>query len=237
MENFTGTWITDELVGSPLTQALIYCLHHGLHENIDEKLIKYLINSIPENRLFHDRGEGIRQSNLDNNVIYHIPVRGENWELCSPIELAIQIKRIDVAKQMVLAGADPICATVEINEQIIPLFLEFFEFGTNSYMSWLLHEYLLPDQISEFIERVLEKKDMIFSSYAKQEFKDGAGRHYAHAALTCGHAEMIMRFIERFPTDGEGHQMLTVKDSAERTALQIAAANGDLESVHILLNM
>ena len=214
---------------------LIYCLHYGCPERIDEKMVKHLIDCIPEEMLWEQR-EGARRSNFDRNVVFHIPDKSKGCELCSPIELAIQLQRIDIAKQLVQAGADPICAVQDV-EQIIPLFIEFFEFGTNRYMSWLLNEHLPQDEVPRFIEKVLDKKAMIFSNYARKEFRNGAGRHHAHAALTCGHEEMIKKFIERFPTTENGQEMLKVKDIAERTALQIAAANGDLDSVNALLKM
>ena len=214
---------------------MIYCLHNGNPEAIDEKMIKHLIDSIPRGKLLN-QDMAIQHCTLDTKVVYHVHEKSEVWELCSPIELAIQIQRIDIAKQLVQAGANPICATDD-PEQIIPLFLEFYEFGTNHYMSWLLHEHFPQDQIPGFIEDVLQKEIMIFSDYAKEEFKNGAGRHHVHAALTCGHEGMIRKFIERFLTTDDGQPMLKVKDSTERTALQIAAANGDLESVNALLNM
>ena len=218
-----------------MTQMMIYCLHHGCPERIDGKMIEYLINQIPENRLWEET-DGVRQSNFDNNVVFHIPDRSTDWEICCPLELAIQMQRIDLAKQMVQAGANPVCADEALVEQILPLFIEFYEFGTNQYMSWLLHEHLAQDEIPNFIESVLEKKDMIFSEYAKESFKKEAGRHHVHAALTCGHEEMITKFIKRFPTD-DGKKILKVKDCVDRTALQIASANGDLESVTTLLNL
>ena len=204
---------------------------------INEKMIAFLIKSIPEDKLWREDGD-IKVSDFDKNIVYHIisDKLDENDDACSPVELAIQLQRTDVAKQFVRAGANPICANKEIIDQILPLLLEFFEFGTNHYMSWLLHEHLHPQEISEFIKRVLEKEPMIFSDYAKKEFRKEAGRHHVHALLTCGHKEMIKKFIECIPKS-DGEDMLRVKDSAGRTALQIAAANGDLESTDTLLRM
>ena len=201
---------------------------------MDEKMILHLIRNIPEERLWGEKG-GTKTSNFDYNVVYYIPDKSdENGDACSPVELAIQLQQTDIAKLLVQAGANPICANSDTIEQILPLILEFFEFGTNHYISWLLHEHLQPHEISGFIETVLKKEPMIFSQYAKDEFRSGAGRHHVHAFLTCGHKEMINKFIQRFPvTDGE--DTLRVKDPAGRTALQISAANNDLESVDTLV--
>lgn len=232
-----GTWITSTVTGSPLTQVLLYSLHHGCPEMVDAKMIMFLINSIPPDRLWEQLGQ-TRRSNFDQNIYFHIPeVEDDKYELCSPVELAIQLQRIDIAKKLVQAGADPICALPNIEEQILPLFLEFFEFGTNRYMSWLLHEHLPQGEVSKFIENVLQKEDILFCEYAKTCFLAEAGRHHIHAPLTCGHEEMIWKFLDRYPTTDDGEDTLRVKDSAGRTALQIAAANGDLESVSTLLKM
>ena len=236
MSRPSGTWITGEYNGSPLTLMLTYALHHGCPEMIDEKMITVLIKGIPKDKLWKET-DGTKVSNFDDNIVYHIPDKSnETGEACSPVELAIQLQRMDIAKQFVQAGANPICA-IDTVEQILPLLLEFFEFGTNHYISWLLHEHLHPYEISGFIEKVLEKEPMIFSKYAEGEFKDGAGRHHVHGLLTCGHKEMIKRFITRFPKRGDIKDMLRVQDCADRTALQIAASNGDLESVDTLLSM
>ena len=235
MSRPSGTWITGKYSGSPLTLMMTYALHHGCPEMIDEKMITVLIKSIPEDKLWKETEGSTKVSNFDDNIVYHIPDKSnEPGEACSPVELAIQLQRMDIAKQFVQAGANPICAIDTVVEQILPLLLEFFEFGTNHYISWLLHEHLPPHEISGFIEKVLEKEPMIFSDYARDEFKDGAGRHHVHALMTCGHKEMIKRFITRFK---EKDDMLRVKDCADRTALQIAATNGDLESVDTLLSM
>ena len=225
-----------QVTGSPMTQMMIYCLHHGCPEMVDGKIIKCLIDSIPHDKLTEET-DGMEYSNLDKNVVYHIPDKSMGCELCSPVELAIQIQRIDIAKQLVQAGANPVCADEGFVEQILPLFIEFFEFGTNRYISWLLHEHLSQEQVPGFIEGVLEKQDIIFSNYAKKSFKEEAGRHHVHPVLTCGHEQMIKKFIDLFPADEDGHKTLKAKDSAGRTALQVAAGNGDLESVTTLLNM
>ena len=210
---------------------LVYCLHHGCREMINEKIVAFLLESVPREKRLQHNGS----SNFDKNVANYVPEKGpKKGTMCSPIEMAIQLRRIDIAKRFVKAGADPICADVKLTEQILPLFLEFHEFGTNHYFSWLLHEHIPHDEISTFIEKVLEREGIIFHEYARKNFEKESGRHHVHAPLTCGHAEMISRFLEQFPkTDGE--DTVRVKDSAGRTALQIAAANGDLESFTTLL--
>ena len=196
-------------------------------------MITSLVKTIPEDKHLEDN----QQSNFDNNVADYVPERAEKERkgtMCSPIELAIQLQRTDIAKQLVQAGANPIC--INDDPQILPLFLEFYEFGTNHFFSWLLHEHMQHSDISKFIETVLEKETIIFGQYAKKYFKENAGRHHVHAPLTCGHTEMIKKFVQCFPTT-DGQDTLRVKDCAGRTALQIAATNGDLESFTTLMEM
>ena len=198
---------------------------------IDEKMVAFLLDSIPREKRLQHNGS----SNFDKNVVNYVPEKNPNQAtMCSPIEMAIQLQRIDIAKRFVKAGADPICADVKLTEQVLPLFLEFYEFGTNHYFSWLLHEHIPHDGVSTFIDKVLERKGIIFHEYARENFEKESGRHHVHAPLTCGHANMIRRFLECFPKT-DGADTLRVKDSAGRTALQIAAANGDLESFTTLL--
>ena len=222
--------------GSPLTQALVYCLHHGCPDRIDDKMVTYLVNSIPEEK----RQEPSGTSNVDKNVANYVPEKKDPMiteTMCSPIELALQLRRIDIAKKLVRGGADPIlCANRESSRRIIPLFLEFYEFGTNLYYSWLLHEYIPHEETSAFIESVLERREAIFGDYARQTFEKGSGRHYLHAPLTCGHAGMIKAFLREYSTVN-GEDTLRVKDKAGRTALQIAATNGDVESFTTLLEL
>ena len=194
------------------------------------------MNSIPQEK----RQDPSGASNVDKNVASYVPEKTDLMimeTMCSPIELALQLRRIDIAKRLVRNGADPIlCANKESSKRIIPLFLEFYEFGTNHYYSWLLHEHIPHEETSAFIESVLERREAIFGDYARQTFEKGSGRHYLHAPLTCGHAGMIRAFLREFPTI-DGEDTLRVKDKAGRTALQIAAANGDIESFTTLLEM
>lgn len=217
---------------------LVYSLHHGCQEKIDKKMVTLIVNSIPPQKMIV-KG----YSNFDIEVVSFCPEKADpkgSDQLCTPLELAIQLQRIDIAKQLVIAGAHPICVAENNTEQVLPLFLEYYEFGTNHFYSWLLHEHVPHDKVSAFIDQVLKKGNIIFDEYAKETFEKESGRHHAHPPLTCGHAGMIKRFIECFSESKSEYfneDPLRVKDSDGRTALQIAAANGDLESFTTLLGM
>ena len=128
-----------------------------------------------------------------------------------------------------IAGANPIHPSLDRASGVLQLLNEYYEFGTNEYIFWLLHQYLLSDEITPFIERVMNLD--IFNESGMRMF-DTVGRHPAHALLTCGNEEMVRRLLEKHP-----EIKVNIKDGSERTALQIATENGDLDSVRILLKI
>ncbi len=141
--------------------------------------------------------------------------------------MAINVKRIDIAQQLVMAGANPIHPSLEDTSGVLQLLDEYYEFGTNKYISWLLHQHLLSHEVPRFIEDVV--KQDIFNKNGMIMF-NRVGRHPAHALLTCGSEEMVRQFL-----DHHKDLKVNVKDGTGRTALQIATEEGDFESVTILL--
>lgn len=214
-----GLHLGNSMIGSPLTQVLVYSQHHDCPNMVDSTILQLLLKDAISD-------------DLNVNILHTFAVgSGQMVCICSPLELAILIQRLDVAKLMVKAGANSILADSDPSEAtgVIHLLSEYYEFGTNHYISWLLQEHLLSHEIPDFIEKVFEVK--IFNDDAMDMFSE-VGRHPAHALLTCGHEEMIKKLLQI-----HGDSMLTVTDTNGKTALQIAAGQGDLESVRILLNM
>ncbi len=196
------------LSGSPLTQVLVYASLFNCANAFDIEIIE-LLNNIPFNI----------------NIVCRNSYR-------SPIELAIDLKRLDIVKLLVQSGAHPIDPCIPTGTKpvgVIQLFEEYYEFGTNIYITWLLHEYLLSHELPEFIDTVVNLE--IFNEATMSMFSK-VGRHPAHAILTCGHEEMIRKFIQQ-----HGYDLLTIKDGNGTSALQISAERGDMESVRILMNM
>ena len=196
------------LSGSPLTQALVYASLFNCPKSINIEIVQLLCD-IPLN------------TKTVYNKTYH-----------SPIELAIDLKRFDIVKLLVRSGAHPIDPCIPTGNKPVgatQLLEEYYEFGTNHYITWLLHEYLLSDDLPEFIETVV---NLDIVSDATMKLFAGVGRHPAHAILTCGHEEMMRKFIKH-----HGSELLIIKDETGKGALQISAERGDLESVRILLNM
>ena len=207
------------MIGSPLSQVLVYSQHLDCPNRVDSAILERLL-------------KGAISDDLNVNILHSFAVgSGQMVCICSPLELAILIQRIDVVKLMVKAGANPILADSNPTEAggVIHLLSEYYEFGTNHYISWLLQEHLLSHEIPDFIEKVFEVN--IFNDDAMEMFTE-VGRHPAHALLTCGHDGMVKKLIQV-----HGNSMLTVTDANGKTALEIAASQGNLESVRILLNM
>lgn len=214
-----GLHLGNSMIGSPLSQVLVYSQHHDCPNKVESAILERLL-------------KGAISDDLNVNILHTFAVgAGQMVSICSPLELAILIQRIDVAKLMVKAGANPILADSDPSEAagVIHLLSEYYEFGTNQYISWLLQEHLLSHEIFGFIEKVFEVN--IFNEDAMSMFSE-VGRHPAHALLTCGNEEMIKKLLQI-----HGDSMLTVTDENGRTALQIAAGQGDLESVRILFKM
>ncbi len=126
-----------------------------------------------------------------------------------------------------MAGANPIHPSLEETSGVPQILDEYYVFGTNKYISWLLHQHLPPHEVPPFIEDVV-KLD-IFNELGKDMFNK-VGRHPAHALLTCGSEEMVRQLL-----DHHKELKVNVKDETGRTALQIATEDGDFESVTILL--
>ena len=105
---------------------------------------------------------------------------------------------------------------------------EYYDFGTNDYITWLLHEHLLANDVSKFIKTVvkLDIDEIAMELFAK------VGRHPMHAILTCGHEKLIRKLLKH-----RGPDLLTTKDETGRSALQIATKRGDVESVRILVDL
>ena len=139
----------------------------------------------------------------------------------------MNIKRIDIAQQLVMAGANPIDPSLDKISCIPQILYEYYNFGTTEYFSWLLNQHLLSHQLPEFIKKVVEL-DIFNGMDAFNE----VGRHPAHALLMCGNEEIVQKLLKKFH---ESKSLLTVKDTTHRTALQIASQKGDFESVDILL--
>ena len=140
--------------------------------------------------------------------------------MSTALEMAISLQRFDIVKLLIDAGVDPIlCGDGEIS----PLLFEYNLFGTHNFIRWLLNEHLRQHQIPAFVDHLLST-GVIFRNL-EASFKGCP----VHALLLCGHKETIHDLVQKKP------ELLEKCDSFGRTALHVAAEEGDLISVKILL--
>ena len=138
---------------------------------------------------------------------------------------------IEVAKVLVEIGRlDPINGSTPRSSQfdVAPMFQEYWHRGTNHYIRWLCNEYLSGDQRRQFVDRVVECITSMNQELQRWIYKR---RTPSHAMLTCGHQETIKLLLQR------DSDLLSEKNSTGKTALHMAAEDGDLESVKILLEL
>ena len=212
------------LTGNPLTQALVYCLHHGCPEKADLLITQDLTKQA-------DKKSEVLNIEIVSYMYINEGSHTISMEWCSMIELAIDIQRMDIAKVLVKGGTNAIYIGRNPNEVsgVVQLFNEYYGFGTNDYISWLLHEHLSYNEVPKFIDEVM--KVNIFNEGAMAMFGD-VGRHPAHALLTCSHEIMSRKFLET-----HGDKYLTATDATGKTALQISAERGDLGSVKVIFSL
>ena len=109
--------------------------------------------------------------------------------------MALSIKRIDIARLLVKAGANKIDAAAPGDVSGVPsLLYEYYLFGTNEYIFWLLNQHLPYDELSncKFIENVMKVVNVNESGL--RMFRR-VGRHPAHALLTCGNEHLVQKFL------------------------------------------
>ena len=143
----------------------------------------------------------------------------------------------EAAKVLVEFGkVDPITGDSPRGEtfNVVPMFQEYWLFGTNNYIRWLFKDHIPNHKREEFVDRVLKcitamKQHPKFKSWMYKR------RTPSHAILTSGHQETVALLVQKGKEEGE--DFLTETNSIGKTALHMAAENGDLESVEILLQL
>ena len=188
--------------GTPLLQMLVYCVSKQKPDKLDTNIVKFFI----------DKGA----------VMSRVLTAGSYID-STALELAINLRRVDVAKMLIKAGADPIlCGDPEVS----PIFIEYAYFGSHKFIQWLLGEHF-ANNIPAFIDRLLEEE--VFSNHETYEFAFNLGRNVAHAFLLSGHREAIHCLLNKKP------DLLMICDPFKKSALHLAAEKGDCDSVSILL--
>ena len=209
--------------GAPLYQMILHCVLQNVE--VDTAMVQYFIE---------------KDSPLESEI-YNFEVDDEcnrsSWEF-SLLDLPLMMTTengIEVAKVLVesdkvdhITGGSPRGK----NFNVVPMFGEYCFNSTNSYIRWLCKEYITNSKRGKFVDRVLKcitamKKSPQFTTWIYRQ------RTPSHAILTSQHQETIALLVEKGKQQGE--DFLTETNSTGKTALHMAAENGDLESVEILL--
>ena len=213
--------------GPPLFQMMFHCFVQNAE--LDTTMVKYFIE------------KGSPES-LSREIV-NLEVDGQNvrpgfsW---SALDLPLTMNSVngfEIAKVLVEVGQiDPITGGTPRGEtyNVVPMFQEYCYSGTNNYIRWLCMEHVDDQQREEFVNRVLNtissmKKNEGFTTWKYER------RTPSHAILTCRHQKTVVLVVERAKEQGE--DLLGEKNSTGKTALHMAAEDGDLESVQILLQL
>ena len=139
-------------------------------------------------------------------------------ENATAFELSFSLRRLDVAQLLVKNGVDPISPYVKA------VFSEYIEYGSVSFIKWLLFEHLKSkENIHQFFDR-------LFDCFQMTNVRE-KGKNVAHAFLLSGHKEAISYMLSK------KQDIMNEKDDFNKTALHLAAESGDHVSVQILLEL
>ena len=205
------------LTGTPLTQLFVHSILHGCNNHISIEIVKSLISP----------------ATLNIIIYYDIPLHEFDFSgqttpwVASPLSLAILLQHLDVAALLTETGADPL---LDLGSGTLTCMVEYLHFGTNKFFSWLFQDHLLTNEVTQFIKCFLPAKADILSDECVNMFNDYY-KHPAHAILTCGNEEVVKSFVEH------DLRLLSECDPNGKTALQLAAGQGDVTSVKLLLNV
>ena len=214
--------------GAPLFQMIFHCfVHHFENAELDTTMVRYLI----------EEGSPLSREICNLEVDGQNVRAGLSWSI---LDLPLTMKNMngfEVAKVLVEVGyIDPITGGTPRGEtyNIVPMFQEYCFNGTNNYIRWLCKEHLPADKRSKFVDRVLRS---IVSMKRNEQFTTWIYERKtpSHAILTCWHPETIALLVQKGKEQNE--DLLSEKNSTGKTALHMAAEDGDLESVEILLQL
>ena len=156
------------------------------------------------------------------------------------LTLAIAYQCIDIAKLVVEKRLDTLFAG---DGEVFPIFVEYHLFKTHNLLKWLLEEHMSND-IPGFIHHLLDE-DVFFKQQqfnnnpahgfllcGRKEDEVGVASEVAEKAICCLVEENIRR--QQHDPHNKCDILKDVVDEYGKTALHIAAMEGDLSSVNIL---
>ena len=216
-------------IGTPICQLMVHCLVQD-----SDKLSGTVLN------YFKEKGAKVN----GKIVVHHAGLDTKDSKITyGMLDLPLSMKKIDCAKTLVvetgvdlISGGNPDCEKFAI----VPMFQEYRDYGTNEFIRWAINEYIPqhPEiDLKLFAQRIIQC--IINMNERDKDPKCGwwppVQRTPAHAILTCHHEKTIKRLIDCGKKNGL--DLLDEKSCTGKTALHVAAENGDVESVCILLQL
>ena len=211
--------------GAPLFQMIFHCFVQNVE--IDTSMVQCFIEKgSPLSRTITNLevdGQGVRV--------------GCSWSLLDLPLTVTAVNGFEVAKVLVEFGkVDPITGSSPSGEafEIVPMFQEYCFNGSNRYIRWLCKDHIPNHKRKEFVDRVLKcitamKNNPFFTTWIYEQ------RTPSHAILTSQHQETVALLVQKGKEQGE--DFLAETNSIGKTALHMAAENGDEKSVKILLQL
>ena len=212
--------------GTPVLQMMVHCLIQNKCDQLSVTMLEYFIQKGAE---------------LSGNIatrhfgLAHNDTGGVKYGV---LDLPLSMQRVDCAKVLVEKGVHVLTGGCPKGETfiVVPMFQEYRDHGTNEFIRWAFNEYLPqhPEiDLNHIIQSIINMKVRDEISRLWQSVR----RSPAHAILTSHHEETIKRLVECAKNDFEGLDLLDERSCTGKTALHVAAENGDMESVNILLRL
>lgn len=212
--------------GTPIVQLMLHCLIQEDYTQLSITILKYFIQNGAKliGKIF------IQHVGLD-----HSDAGGFFYSM---LDLPLAMNRIDCAKVLLESGVDLISGGCPGGEKfpVVPMFLEYREYGTNEFIHWAFNEYIPSHPESrELTQQIIQSVSTMKEKDKKFNFWPSVLRTPAHAILTSRHKTAVEHLVQY------GKQnyldLLEEQDCTGKTALHIAAENGDVESTQILLQL
>ena len=211
--------------GTPLLQMMLHCFIQNKCEKLNVTMLQY----------FKEKGAKYSGEIATRHFgIYRKDRGGVKYGL---LDLPLSMRKIDCAIVLVKAGVDLINGGSPEGKEfdVVPMFQEYLDHGTNEFIRWAFNEYI-PSHPEIDLKRIIQSIINMKKKDEKSCFWKSVQRAPAHAILTSHNEETIKRLVECAKNDFD-LDLLAEQSCTKRTALHVAAENGDVESVHILLQL
>ena len=217
-----------EHTGTPICQFMVHCLVQD-PDTLSDTMLNY----------FKEEGAKLNGKILVNHVGLDAKESEINYGM---LDLPLSLKRTDCAKRLVEAGVDLISGGSSECEKfaIVPMFQEYRDYGTNEFIHWAFTKFIPNHPEIDFEKCIKRIIQCIINMNKRDEVKEwwpSAQRSPAHAILTSQHEETIKRLVKIAKGAEFRLNLLEEKSCTGKTALHVAAENGDVDSVHILLRL